>query len=98
MTILETLKIKIKKLSRHELAEFRCWFNAYDAQIEKDTTIGEFDVLAAEYEVNKANKVDLILEKLWIEEAERRIDAFDTGDIEAISIEEALDKVSSTLI
>lgn len=50
---LETIKAEIRKPSRTELAEFRCWFieldgEAWDAQMEADAAAGKLDALAEE--------------------------------------------------
>ncbi|HYG65012.1 MAG TPA: hypothetical protein VEL74_20690 [Thermoanaerobaculia bacterium] len=51
MSNVEMLEAQIQKLSPTELAEFRDWFAAYDAeawdrQFEKDVEAGKLDALA----------------------------------------------------
>ena len=55
MSRLEQIETQISSLSDEELAEFRQWFAAFDAdawdrQIERDVTVGKFDDLIAEAE------------------------------------------------
>lgn len=52
MTKVETLEREVQALSPQDLAKFRRWFAAFDAdlwdrQIEKDARSGRFDDLAA---------------------------------------------------
>ena len=53
MTRVEKLEKKIQELSRQELADFRRWFNRFDAdawdrQFEEDIQTGKLDVFAEE--------------------------------------------------
>jgi hypothetical protein len=53
MTKVESLEREVEKLTPEELAAFREWFAAYDAdawdrQIEQDVSAGKLDRLAAE--------------------------------------------------
>jgi len=66
MTTVESIEKEIEKFSQKELAEFRRWYanfdaDAWDMQIETDTTSGKLDALAkealAEYEAGKAREI-----------------------------------------
>jgi hypothetical protein len=51
MTKIENLEKQVQELSREELAEFRDWFAAFDAQVwdrqfEADVNAGKLDELA----------------------------------------------------
>ena len=66
MTTVESIEKEIEKLSPKELAEFRRWYddfdaNAWDAQIEADAASGKLDVLAeealTEYNAGKVREI-----------------------------------------
>ncbi|MGH8030879.1 MAG: hypothetical protein ACREO8_00575 [Luteimonas sp.] len=51
MSTVEQIELQISKLSPQELARFRAWYchfdaDAWDRQIERDATSGNFDALA----------------------------------------------------
>ena len=51
MTILREIEIAVQKLPREKLAQFRRWFEEFDAQqwdaqLEKDVEAGKLDALA----------------------------------------------------
>jgi hypothetical protein len=53
MTTAEDIEKAVEQLSPHELARFRAWFEAFDAQqfdaaIERDAQAGKLDALADE--------------------------------------------------
>jgi hypothetical protein len=53
MTILQEIEIAVQKLPREKLAQFRRWFEEFDAQqwdaqLEKDVEAGKLDALADE--------------------------------------------------
>ncbi|MEE4376448.1 MAG: hypothetical protein V2J55_02905 [Candidatus Competibacteraceae bacterium] len=66
MTSVAMIEQEIKKLSPQELADFRRWFaafdaEAWDAQIESDAAAGKLDALAekalAEHEAGKSREI-----------------------------------------
>ncbi len=53
MTILQEIEIAVQKLPREKLAQFRRWFEEFDAQqwdaqLEKNVEAGKLDALADE--------------------------------------------------
>lgn len=104
---IESVEREIEKFSADELAVFRSWFAEFDAlawdeQFERDVTSGRLDKFADEA---LAGKLLLSLdeytpsevERLWLDEAERRLEAYRAGRAEGIPGDEVFRRAISEL-